>query len=398
MTRRRELWVRHNALRSERPMVLCFPEGAWTEILPDSALQCEDKQLRGWEYALRRTIFWWEHIHDDNFILPWFDIPWRVQFGSYGFDVPMTYGDQRGSYVWEAPIKDLERDLSKLHFRPLAVDREGTHRDLARANEIFGDMLPARIHGSFWWTVGMTWEAAKLVGLEELMFLMADQPQNLHRLMAFLRDEHLHFLEWFEHEGLLTPNDSADYVGSGGVGATDALRSSSEPTDLSVGLRERWGFAESQETVGISPAMFEEFVLPYQIPLMERFGLNCYGCCEGLEHRIDAVAKGVPRLRRISVAPTANQEILTEKLLGKYIYSRKPWPAHVCIGFNEPAIRADLRKTLDLAGKGPLELILKDTHTIQNDPSRLTRWVQMAYEEIERYTGGTRLARSGQEK
>jgi hypothetical protein len=110
------------------------------------------------------------------------------------------------------------------------------------------------------------------------------------------------------------------------------------------------------------------------------------------------VAKGVPRLRRISVAPTANQEILTEKLLGKYIYSRKPWPAHVCIGFNEPAIRADLRKTLDLAGKGPLELILKDTHTIQNDPSRLTRWVQMAYEEIERYTGGTRLARSGQEK
>jgi hypothetical protein len=128
--------------------------------------------------------------------------------------------------------------------------------------------------------------------------------------------------------------------------------------------------------------MFDEFVMPYQVPLLEKFGLNCYGCCEGLEGRIDTVLGNVPRLRRVSVAPNADQEIMAAKLDGKYVYSRKPYPAHVCVGFNEPAIRADLRHTLDLAGDQPLEIILKDTHTVQNEPERLGKWVKMAYEEI----------------
>ena len=36
---------------------------------------------------------------------------------------------------------------------------------------------------------------------------------------------------------------------------------------------------------------------------LETFGLNCYGCCEGVHLRIDAILKDVPRLRRVSVAP-----------------------------------------------------------------------------------------------
>ncbi|MCS7048115.1 MAG: hypothetical protein NZ483_02310 [Verrucomicrobiae bacterium] len=377
--RRREWWRRHNSLQGDRPMILAFPEGAWVELLPDSVLQCEDPKLRRWEWSLRERIYTWEVIKDDQFLEPWFNIGWQVQIGNYGFDIPMHYGDQRGSYVWDPPIKDLERELPKLHFRSLSVDRPATYRDLALANEIFGDILPARIRSMLFWTVGLTWEAAKLVGLENLMFLMCDQPEQVHRLMAFLRDEHLHFLQWCEDEGLLTPNNEADYVGSGGVGCTDELKPDS---DVGITLQQRWGFAESQETVGISSAMFEEFVLPYQVPLLEKFGLNCYGCCEGLEHRIRAVLRHVPRLRRISVAPSANQEVLAEALAGRYIYSRKPYPAHVCVHFNERAIREDLRHTLTVARGQPLEIILKDTHTVEGQPWRIARWVEIAREEV----------------
>lgn len=38
---RRQLWLAHNALQSTRPLIVCFPEGAWGEILPDSTLQCQ---------------------------------------------------------------------------------------------------------------------------------------------------------------------------------------------------------------------------------------------------------------------------------------------------------------------------------------------------------------------
>jgi hypothetical protein len=277
-------------------------------------------------------------------------------------------------------LKDLDRDLPKLHYRPLSVDRAETYRRLALANELFGDILPSRIHGQLWWTVGMTWEASKLVGLENQMLYMCDQPENVHRLMKFLMEEHLHFIQWFEKEGLLRPNNGFNGVGSGGVGMTDELHPVAEQTSL----KDYWGFAESQETVGISPSMFEEFVLPYQVPLMEKFGLNYYGCCEGLEQRFDLVAKHIPRLRSVSVAPKADQRAMAEKMGGRYVYYRKADPVPVCVNFNEEHIRNGLAYTLNMAKGQPLALVLKDTHTVQNEPWRINRWVEIAREEIER--------------
>lgn len=362
-------------------MVLCFPEGAWEEILPPESCQCVDPNLREWEMTLRRTLYAGEVLKTDQVIEPFFDIRWRVTIGDYGVYVPMTHGDNRGSYVWQPPLTDIERDLSKLHFRPLSVDRDATQRELQLAGEMFGDLLTPRIHGMHWWTLGLTWEAIKLIGLEQIMLAMYDQPEALHKLMAFLRDEHLHFIEWFEREGLLTDNTGAgDYVGSGGVAAL----SDGPAKEGAVRLSDMWGFAESQETVGISPAMFEEFVLPYQKPLLEKFALNYYGCCEQLEQRFEKVERGVPRLRRVSVAPHAHQRKLAEQIAGRYVFCRKCDPVPVCVGFNEEAIRADLRHTLEAARGQTLELILKDTHTVQHEPWRLARWVEIAREEITR--------------
>ncbi len=385
MAERRELWRRHNLLDPVRPMVLCFPEGAWRELIPDSELVCQDGRYRWIERQLRGQICWRDHINDDNTVEPWFDVNWKLVVGDYGFDIPYRRGEDRGSYVWDAPMKDLDGDFDKLHFRPLSVDRKLTAETLAFASELLGDLLPVRIHGSLFWTLGLTWEAAKLVGLENLMWAMCDQPQALHRIMRFLRDDAMNFITWLERERLLTPNTGpGDYVGSGGVGLLDDGLDGAIPARL----EQLWGFGESQETVGISPVMFEEFVLPYQVPLLEKFRITSYGCCEGLEHRIGGILRDVPRLRRVSVAPNANQEKMAAALGRDYIFSRKPYPAHICVGFNEPAIRADLRHTLKLVGDHPLELILKDTHTVENDPSRITRWVKIAREEVDRHMAG----------
>ena len=102
---------------------------------------------------------------------------------------------KRAAYRWDAPVRDLARDLDVLHFRPLSVDREGTLRAGARLEELLDGLLEVRIRGSFWWTMGLTWRAIELIGLEQLMLCMYDQPAELHRLMAFLRDEHLHHVE-----------------------------------------------------------------------------------------------------------------------------------------------------------------------------------------------------------
>ena len=44
----------------------------------------------------------------------------------------------------------------------------------------------------------------------------------------------------------------------------------------------------------ISPAQHEEFVLNYQLRLLERCGLNSYGCCESYDHKFDMLKNRVP--------------------------------------------------------------------------------------------------------
>lgn len=376
MAERAVLWTRLNQLEAPRPLLLVIPEGAWTEILPDTALQCADPFHRQLERQLRQRLWLAENVDDDYPVEPWLDLGWRLDRGTYGVAIPTHHGQDRGSYVWEPPLADL--DLTKLRYRQPRVDRAGTASDLARAQELIGDLLPARIHGGLWWTCGLTWEAIRLVGLENLMLLMYDQPAGLHRLMAWLRDEMLHHITWCEREGLLTRNDGpGDIVGSGGIGHLGG-----ESPNGSCRLADLWGLSESQETVGVSPEMFAEFILPYQAPLMAKFRYTYYGCCEPMDQRMDLVAAAMPNLRAVSVAPMADVETMAAKLAGKYVFCRKPNPAHVCVGFNEPAIRADIRRTLRAAAGQPLALVMKDTHTVEHDLTRLPHWAKIAREEI----------------
>ena len=90
--------------------------------------------------------------------------------------------------------------------------------------------------------------------------------------------------------------------------------------------------------------MFAEFVYPYQRPLMERFGLNCYGCCEPLDLRWHVV-KDTPGLRRVSVSPWANVEAMAQNLQDRFVFSYKPQPADLATGImHEDRIRAGLRR------------------------------------------------------
>lgn len=396
MAERAQLWTRHASLDSARPMILAETGGVLDELVPLSTLRCQAPWARQMERGLRELIFRYEHVRDDFVIQPWTQYGWFVDTGDFGVQTELVRGDndgKLGSYHWEPPIQDLDRDFDKLHFRELSVDREKTAAWAAFLEEHFGDILPVRLRANYWWTTGLTWTAINLIGLEPLMMTMYDNPRGLHRLMAFLRDECIHFIEWFEREGLLTLNNESDYVGSGSQGWTTELglngsnglngkdKTKSVPSvEKSVRLRDLWGLSESQETVGISPKMFEEFVFPYQLPVISRFGLSYYGCCEPIHNRWHVIQR-IPNLRRVSISPWCDQEQMAAALGRDYIFCRKPNPAMISTGrFDEDAIREDIRTTVRIAGGGPLELAMKDVHTLNNEPLRLGRWVDLARE------------------
>jgi hypothetical protein len=210
---------------------------------------------------------------------------------------------------------------------------------------------------------------------------MVDQPDKLHQLMATLRDGHLARLDSLEDNGLLFLNNDDTYVGSGGFGWSEELPQSDY--DGRVRTVDMWGFGESQETVGVSPAMFEEFVFPYQLAVLERFGLSCYGCCEPLDTRWHVVER-VPRLRRVSISPWADIGKMAERLQDRYVFSLKPSPTDLAMPtFDEERIRDEIRQALQTTRDCRVEVIMKDNHTIAHDPSRVVRWVQIVREEAE---------------
>jgi len=377
---KRALWYRHNGLQRTRPLIFCDPENGWNEIIKPNDLECQGPLARRWEMVLRKEVFWGAEMCDDRVIEPFFNVGHVFSESDWGMAPIKIGGEDGGSYIWDPPLKSYA-DVGNLRFPEITVDYEATQRLLDLAKETLGDVLTVRLKTYWWWTLGMTWTLVDIRGLAQIMYDMFDHPDELHELMAFLRDGHMSKLDFLEKNGLLSLNTEGSYVGSGGFGWTNELP---QPDfDGHVRLCDMWGFAESQETVGISPQMFAEFVFPYQLPILERFGLSCYGCCEPLDKRWHIVQQ-IPNLRRVSVSPWANPNKMAEMLGDRYIYSMKPSPTDLAMGsFDEDRVRAKLREDFNITRHCHVEAIMKDNHTIGHDPQRVIRWVQIAREEAE---------------
>jgi len=377
------LWTRLNDLKGARCLIFCDPENGWNEIITQDMIECESPLMRVWEMHLRREIFWAEEMKDDRVIEPYFNVPYNYEDSGWGIHETRIGGDQGGSYTWDPPIKDYEKDFPKMRFPEVKVDYDMTHRVLEVAEELFGEILTVRLRGIWWWTLGMTWDFICLRGLQNFMLDMIDRPEWVHRMMAFMRDGQLNKLDFLQAQGLLALNTEGSYVGSGGFGWTTQLPREDFHPDQ-VRTRDMWGFAESQETVGVSPDMFGEFIFPYQKPILERFGLNCYGCCEPIDSRWHII-KTAPRLRRASISPWANRE-RTRDLLGRdYLISLKPSPTPLAQrDINEKQVRSELRRDLDILKGCHVEVIMKDNHTLGGSKENAVRWCQIAKEEVER--------------
>jgi hypothetical protein len=380
-TGKRELWYLHNDLKPTRPLIFCDPENGWNEIITDAHLTCHGELAREWEMTLRKEIFWGESMLDDRVIEPWFNVPYVYEESDWGMHETKIGGENGGSYVWDAPLKSYD-DLDKLHPPWITVDYEMTRKQHSLAEELFAGILNVRVKGSWWWTLGLTWTLVNLRGLEQIMYDCYDYPEELKRLMGILRDGTMARLDFLQGNELLSLNTEGTYVGSGGFGWTRELPRK-DFDGATVRTIDMWGFCESQETSTWSPEMFGEFIFPYQLPILERFGLNCYGCCEPLDKRWHIV-KTAPRLRRVSVSPWADIRDMADKLEDRYIFSLKPIPTDLAIpAIDEDRIRKSLREAMKICRNCRLEIIMKDNHTIGKNPGNVIRWCRIAREEAE---------------
>ncbi len=389
MEDRTRRWYDHNACRGDVPMIIMehdsFPEDVFT-------LVSESPLAREMETVLKSALVPILNTGDDT-VTPdtyRFDIP--VEIDRYGFQIRRNRAlDTSGHNIGfqdEHPISSIKEDFKKLKPATFFYDRVTAERKLDAVSDIISDILPVELENTqHRWSYMFTNELMSLMGMEQWMISMYDEPEQVHRIMEYLYENSRRFIRFQEIEGLLTMNNGNHYIGAGSRGFTRDLQPEPDGRVLS---RDIWLNTNSQESSSISPDMYEEFVFPYIRKLAEEAGFLYYGCCEAAHPFWDRCLKTLPNLRKISISAWCDEEYMGDALRGtKIIYSRKPKPNFIGVDpvFQEKAFREHINRTLHAAKGCTLEFIFRDIYTLMGDPLRARRAVQIVREQIDKEWG-----------
>ena len=241
---KKDLWYAHNSLKNVRPLILTDVENGWNEIITEKDLECSGSLARRWEVVLKKEIFWGNSIKDDRPAESIFELGYSFKESTLGVIEHYHGGKKGGSYTWTSPIKNID-DLKNLHFSNIKIDYKTTLNAFSLASDIFKDILSVRIRNPWWWSWGLTYDAVKLVGLQNLLMYFYDNPQLIHKVMEFLKDNGLNKLDFLEKNNLLSLNNNSSYVGSGGIGYSDELPKNNI-FETGIKTTDMWGFCESQ--------------------------------------------------------------------------------------------------------------------------------------------------------
>ena len=208
------------------------------------------------------------------------------------------------------------------------------------------------------------------------------RPQMVNDAVARCAESMNRGLDQMEKLNLLSLGTDNTRVGSGGYGYTTQLPGKDFAPNH-VRPIDNWGCSNAQIFSEVSPKMHWEFAVKHDIPWLQRWGLNYYGCCEPLDLKID-VLRRIPRLRKISMSFRINVDRAVEKVGGDFVFSYKPNPAFVAEDRWRPEeARAEMRGVLEKGRGCHIELIMKDISTVRYQPQRLWEWQRIAMELAE---------------
>ncbi len=383
---KRKLWSSLHSFKSKKPAVY-FSFGMWNvwcrDYFGDSRMKCEDPFYREWERNLRMAIFHHE-CGDDVIHEPWlqmradvagaWDSIWGVKTGH------VDSKEAGGAWKYDPPIKTWD-DVKKLVKPRHVIDEARTKEKLERLQVAIGDIITidlSRSPACMGFKGDISTDLAGLLDLEQMMLYMYESPDELHKLLAFMRDSILENQAAAEKAGdfSLTNHTSQEPT------YCDGLKRP-VPNSLGAKRKDLWYFTAAQEFTLVSPAMHEEFLLQYQLPILKNYALVSYGCCENLTEKINMLRK-IPNLRIIAVSPTANVARCAEQIGDDYVMSWRPNPTDmVCGAWDEAKIRRILKDGVEKLKGHHFSVHLKDVETVEGDPGRLKKWTRIVRQVFE---------------
>lgn len=379
-------WRRHGSFdRTARPMVTIE---LWTfsgDVVP-KLMECENEEARWYEAGFLGSIVNHTLFNDDTVVLPYKRFTCSGWFTPFGIDIRTIHSkDSEGSdlgHQFISQIKDLEEDFHKLKKSTFGISSmEDVRKSMDRWNELFGDILPAKLDGCSIYACP-TQAIVHIMSMEDWFVAMYDYPELCHKMMDMLTNDYIEYFKLLETSGLLLSTNDAEGVAQG----TYAFNSFLPVHDGPYKTNEIFGYLDSQETSGLSPEMYHEFVFPYYERMAKEFGALSYGCCEAVDPIWETSVSKYSNLSKVSISPWCNEEYMGEQLRDRNVmYLRKPSPNHIGVGsvLNEDEVRRAMMHTVECAKGCQLEIVQRDVYRLHNDYTKVRRYVEIIRECLE---------------
>jgi hypothetical protein len=379
METRRERWRAVNGLRRpDRAPVWWQAHAAWETMIPSETLQCSDESCRRLERQFRQDFYQWE-CGLDHVWPAWYpagagwDCDQEHALGmAFGGQVEST---EVGGFRYEHPLQALE-DYDRLTPARWTFSPEKSEENVERMRELLGEAMPVElmVGPPMGWTLGHYLE--NLRGMAQMLDDLAFHPERVHRAMAKITEACLAALRAGEDSGRLSPNNTGPMFCSDPLGEIYP--------DGKLRLHNLWAAANSQEFQEVSPRMQEEFLLNYQIPLFQQFGLTQYGCCEDLTHKIEAVLR-IPNLRVFVSSYWTDLDKVLEATQGRYCIMWRQSAAKVVFPDDLEPIKKHLETGMRKLQGTPYQVVCRELETLAGHPERLREWAKLAVQVAEEW-------------
>lgn len=369
-------WMEHGSPSvSSRPMIRIELNTFEHQLLPDM-MKCEDEHAREIERRLLRPMINFTLFEDDTLVPDHYAIKLHSHFVPFGLKVRRQETDGLGHHFIPY-LHDLEKDDHLLGASVFGIDLEATLQEQAEAEDLFGDLLPVRRVSDAAYSCPMQ-DIVHIMNMDDLYMAMVDDEERFCHMLDRLVDDYLTYFRLMESSGSLISGARMQHLCQGSYCFTNELQDGIEQAKL----KDLWLFMDSQETAGISPAMYRDLVFPSYQKLMNHFGLISYGCCEPVHAIWDHCLSTLPHLRKVSISPWCDEALMGERLCGTGItYLRKP-PATL-LGMDTPeldetAVLDCFRKTAEAAKGCKLEIAQRDVYMVGHSAQKVKRYVELA--------------------
>lgn len=367
--RRRKLWDDVMSLRSTDPIINFFMyRHAWKEMAQEQLVHREG--VAGFvELQLRFKLFQAKHMPDDTpidptvFVFPVFPESRPPMWGIEARYVTneATHGRR------ELPVIESEADVAKLREPVFEIDEARTRQAVDQARKLIGDAMPVWV-----WTDEMgsspVEHVVSLRGIENLMTDVYDQPQMVHAMMRKVTDGMVSYHRQCQQRGAYRARGVQGHVPHHAV-----------PAGLESDLKGGWQYVGAQSAMGLSPAMYEEFIHPYNCRVAETAGWVYYHGCEDLSQKC-GIIQSLPNLRLFHISPWTPPEPVIAKLGNRFAHEVHSHPSHVLFDDDPTQVRDELRRRCAAARGTSHVLTLADVETFGGNFERTVRWARMARE------------------